>query len=153
MLITKEKIESFIDEIIETHNEIIKTSGGEYGIRDMGGLHHSAYKITEYIHKYSDTPEKFGAYIFSELARKHHFIDGNKRTAYIVSKITMLNLGYNFKIKYLNAIGFILKIAQHESKITFEEIVNWIKEKLERINESEMENYISEVLFELNNGK
>lgn len=147
--VTKDEIGALVRKIKEVHVKIISVSGGEQGIRDEGGLFHSTYSILNYIEKHAENPAAIGAYIFAEFARKHHFMDGNKRTSYVLAKTTMLSYKCNFDISYKEAIPFIVCIAEHESKVTLEEIRKWIENQSKIIEEKDIENYINSVFNEL----
>jgi death-on-curing protein len=135
--------------IIKIHDTIIKLSGGEYGVRDDGGIYNSIYKLLKYQHKNQMNPKKIGAFALNEFAKRHYFIDGNKRTAYAVAKVFMLINKCHLKIQYKEATDFILKIAEHKSKITFEEIIKWIENNCRIITEKIVENYLNKTALNL----
>jgi death-on-curing protein len=135
--------------IINIHNTIIKLSGGEKGIRDEGGIYNSVYKLLNYQYKNQIHPENIGAFALNEFAKKHYFVDGNKRTSYAIAKIFMLVNKCHLKIQYKEAIEFILKVAEYKSKITLEEIKNWIKNNCIQIDEKILENYLNKTALNL----
>jgi death-on-curing protein len=107
---------------INIHNRIIEISGGEKGIREEGGIYNSTYKLLNHQHKNQRNPTSIGAFALNEFARRHFFVDGNKRTAYAIAKIFMLINKCHLKINYQEATQFILEVAKHGSKVTFDEI-------------------------------
>ena len=135
--------------IINIHNTIIKLSGGEYGIRDDGGIYNSIYKLLNYQYRNQKNPENIGAFALNEFAKRHYFIDGNKRTAYAIAKIFMLINKCHLKIQYKEATDFMLKVAEYNSKITFEEIKEWIDENCILITEKVVENYLNKTALNL----
>ncbi len=135
--------------IINLHDTIIKLSGGEYGVRDEGGIYNSIYKLLSYQHKNSQNPEKIGAFALNEFAKRHYFTDGNKRTAYAIAKVFMLVNKCHLKIQYKEATTFILKVAEYESKITFKEIKKWIEDNCILITEKVVENYLNKTALGL----
>ena len=135
--------------IINIHNTIIKLSGGEYGIRDEGGIYNSIYKLLNYQNKNQKNPEIIGAFALNEFAKRHYFIDGNKRTAYAIAKIFMLINKCHLKIQYKKATDFILEVAKFNSKITFEEIKKWIDNNYLLITEKVVENYLNKTALNL----
>lgn len=139
----KKLIEGMNCMIINIHDGIINISGGESGIRDGGGIYNSLYKLLNYQNRNKKNPSNIGAFALNEFAKRHYFVDGNKRTAYAIAKILMLVNKCHLKIKYKEATDFIIKIAEYESKIGFEEIKKWIKQKCIIIEEKELENYLS----------
>jgi hypothetical protein len=77
---SKKFIDEIVDVIINLHNSIISSTGGEFGIRNGGGIYFSTYSLLNHKTKNMGKPTKLGAFILNEFAKKHHFIDGNKRT-------------------------------------------------------------------------
>lgn len=135
--------------IINIHNTIIKLSGGEMGIRDDGGIYNSIYRLLNYQYRNQNSPENIGAFALNEFAKRHYFIDGNKRTAYAIAKIFMLINKCHLKIQYKEATDFILKVADYDSKITLEDIKRWINDNCIRINERIVENYLNKTALHL----
>ena len=82
-----------LDEVLGIHADQIRRYGGRPGLRDLGLLQ-SALAMPEttfggeFLH--GTVFEMAGAYLF-HLARKHPFVDGNKRTA-LMSALVFLGL-------------------------------------------------------------
>ncbi len=140
---------TFLKEVLEAistlHDRIISHSGGTKGTRDEGGLYHSTYKILLYQEDHSEDPASVGAFVYEELARRHHFNDGNKRTAHAFAKLVLFLMDHHFKIEYKDAVPFIIEVAKHESKVSFKEIKAWVKHHLISIPE-EYENNVEKYL-------
>lgn len=151
--VSKLIVEKISETIINVHNAIIKLSGGEIGVRDEGGIHNSTYKLLNNQNKNKKNPTVLGAFILNEFARRHYFIDGNKRTAYATAKIFMLVNGCHLKTEYSESASFIIKIAEYNSKITFEEIKKWLDENCKPVENKEIENYLNKVFVSLTLGK
>jgi death-on-curing protein len=145
-------VEDYEKSIISLHNGVINISGGEHGIRDNGGVYYSTYHLLQYIDKNPGNPIGMGTLIFNEFARKHHFVDGNKRTAFVVAKTFMLVNRCHLKVEYKEALEFILKIAEYNSKVTSEEISDWLKCNCEIIEDKEVETYINKIFVSLHRG-
>ena len=140
--------------IEDLHHIIIIKSGGEKGIRDQGGIYNSIYKIWMYNLKHFDNPIKIGAFIFEELAKRHHFVDGNKRTAYCYAKSIMITMKCHLKIKYPQAVDFILQIAQYENPKTLEEIEDWISKNTVMIPKKvKIKTYLKDLLYDIQYGE
>ena len=147
--ISKGMVLKIEETIINIHNTIIKLSGGETGLRDQGGIYNSVYKLLNYQYKHQNNPENIGAFALNEFAKRHYFVDGNKRTAYAVAKIFMLINKSHLKIQYKEATEFIIKVAEYNSKITLEEIKKWIIENCINIDEKLLENYLNKTALNL----
>ncbi len=131
------------------HNNIIEFSGGLEGVRNEGGIYNSVSKIFNYQLRHRNDPIGLGAFIFNEFAKRHYFNDGNKRTAYAFAKSFMLINGCHLFTKYADSIDFILKVAEYNSKVEFQEIKRWLKNKCKMIEERNAEKYLKEVLYNL----
>lgn len=147
--VSRSWIEANYNKIVLIHNKIIECSGGEKGVRDSGGLYNSLYKIFKYQLKRITDPSSVGAFVYEELARRHHFSDGNKRTAHSYAKIVLFEMGFHLKVGYKEATPFIIKVAEYKSNVSFNEIKNWIQTHLVSIPEQEIEKYLKEIFVEL----
>jgi len=135
--------------IINIHNAIINISGGETGVRDEGGIYNSTYKLLNHQYKNQKDPISIGTFALNEFAKRHYFVDGNKRTAYAIAKIFMLINRCHLQIQYKEATNFILKIAEYDSKISFGEIKKWLDNKCAPIGDKDVENYLSKSFVNL----
>jgi len=140
----KEDVREFKNAIIEIHNAIIENSGGEHGIRDDGGLDYISYKILNHLHKTKD-PFKIGVFIFKQIAQNHYFLDGNKRTAYLITEFILLKKGHYLTTNYKNAVNFIIKIANYHNPATSKEIEEWLRKNTEPVSEKNIQKYIKEI--------
>ncbi len=83
------------DVFIAIHDEQIAEHGGAPGIRDRAVIE-SALARPVHLADYGDPPPDASAlaaaYAYG-LARNHGFMDGNKRTAFVVALVFLLNRG------------------------------------------------------------
>ncbi len=147
--LSKELVESMAQNVIRLHDKIIKASGGVLGIRDVGGLHNAVYILLRTYQLHYKSPAKVGATIFQDLAKRHHFMDGNKRTAYCFAKSILMSMGKHLKVNYKEAIPFILKIASHKNLKTSKEIEVWLKKNLENIKADQIDKYLKELTYDI----
>jgi len=83
------------DTVLAIHDEQLIEHGGGSGLRDAALLE-SALARPQQIAAY-DNPDAFtlaAAYAFG-IARNHPFIDGNKRTAWVVARVFLLLHGWD----------------------------------------------------------
>lgn len=147
--ISKEFIEKIKLVMIGLHRSIIENSGGERGIRDEGGIYNAVYKVFNYMKKEFKHPAKVGAFVFDDLAKRHHFVDGNKRTAYCFTKAILIMMDYHLKVDYKMAVPFILQIANHKNPKTLKEIEEWIKDNIEKIStKNKIDKYLKELYYD-----
>jgi death on curing protein len=83
---------------IALHQEIIETTGGIHGIRDIGLLQ-SALSRPQNLAAYGspDAAELAASYA-QGIARNHAFTDGNKRTAFAVADTFLRRHGYRVEV-------------------------------------------------------
>ena len=89
------------------HDLQISEHGGAAGLRDEGGLR-SALARPENLAAYGD-PDVFDlAAAYSRgITQNHPFVDGNKRTAFVVA------------VSFLNLNGQVLSVAEAEAALVF----------------------------------
>lgn len=119
--------------IYAIHKRQIAEHGGGDGLRDEGLLLSALARPQNLLAYIENTPHIsiLAASLAYGIAKNHPFIDGNKRTALVVSRTFLLLNGYNLnatqEAKYLT----FLKLA--EGKLSEEELAEWFKEKLVEI--------------------
>ena len=110
------------------HAQQIAEYGGLPGTRDQG-LFESAMARPENLAAYGE-PDVCGlaaAYAFG-LARNHPFIDGNKRTAFVVSAAFMLLNRWDMTATEVEVVETFLKLAA--GQIAENELATWIRDHL-----------------------
>lgn len=147
--VSKEFVLSMKELIINIHKKIIEISGGEEGIRDDGGIYNSTYKLLNHQYKNQRHPTSIGAFALNEFAKRHYFVDGNKRTAYAIAKVFMLINKCHLKIQYREATDFILNIAKYDSNISYDEIKKWLDNNCSIIEEKDVENYLNKAFVNI----
>jgi len=146
---SKEVILRLVQEIIRTHENVIKFSGGLKGIREDGGIYNSTAKMLNYQLRHKGDAIGLGAFILDEFAKRHYFNDGNKRTAYVLSKTFMIINRCHLVTNYSDSVDFILEVAKDNSKIKFSDIKKWLKYRCNLIEEGDVKNYLKNILFNL----
>ncbi len=150
--VSKDYIEKTYTLISQLHDKIISHSGGTKGIRDAGGLYHSIHKILMYQDEYPNDFISVGAFVYEELARRHHFHDGNKRTAHAFAKIMLFLMGYHLKIEYKEAVHFIIEVAKYNSSVPLTKIKEWVKKNLVVVPERYKKNtvkYLNDAILDV----
>lgn len=150
--VSKEFVDKTVEFLSEFHDLIIEESGGMKGVRDLGGLYNSVYKILRYRKRHPDKPVSVGAFVYEELARRHHFNDANKRTAHAFAKFQLFFMGVHLKVEYKDAVTFLIEVAKHDSNITFNQIKAWVKLYLAELPHKDVEKYINETILDINYG-
>jgi len=94
------------------HDRLLALHGGAAGVRD-DALLKSALARPQQIYAYGDAPDRIdmaAAYTVG-IVRDHPFIDGNKRTGFVVGVLFLELNGYRFTASEADAAQAILELA------------------------------------------
>lgn len=110
------------------HAEQLAEHGGGEGVRDHGLLE-SAMARPQNLAQYSepDIAELAASYAFG-IARNHPFIDGNKRTAAVVSETFLMLNGGTLRASDAELVVAFLALAAGE--LSEDELTVWFREHL-----------------------
>jgi death on curing protein len=113
------------------HEAQLAEHGGVPGIRDEG-LFSSAMARPRNLAAYGDRPDAAdlaAAYAFG-LARNHPFLDGNKRTAFVVMELFLNLNGWTLDADDAICISMMLTLAA--GKLSEEMLAKWLRGHIER---------------------
>ncbi|RWY57078.1 type II toxin-antitoxin system death-on-curing family toxin [Mucilaginibacter gilvus] len=115
-----------IDEALVYHNEVIDEFGGSKGIRDQAGLEAALARpyMTFDTHNLYPTAIDKATAIFESLIINHPFIDGNKRTAHVLLRLTLMD--GNFDLDASLQEKYAMSISASMGEIHFDQIKDWI---------------------------
>jgi death-on-curing protein len=120
-----------VSEVEKIHDILIDRFVGANGIRDKGILESAIgrpFQTFDGKDLYPDPVDKAAA-IFESIVSNHPFVDGNKRTAYVLLRLILkrnqLDINVDQDVKY----DFVIKAAKGE--LTFDKIREWIRDNLE----------------------
>ncbi len=104
----------WIDEpdALALHDRLLALDGGPAGVRDLGLLQ-SALARPQQLYTYQDHPDILdvaAAYTFG-IVRNHPFLDGNKRTGFLVGVLFLELNGYRFAATEESTAQAILSLA------------------------------------------
>lgn len=113
---------------LTAHAEQIAEHGGGAGIRDMG-VFESAMARPQQLEAYGerDAAALAAAYAFG-LARNHPFVDGNKRTANVVSLLFLLKNGW--RVQADDADMTVAFIALAAGELSEDELADWFRQRV-----------------------
>ena len=112
----------------------IRDFGGNEGIRDKDLLESALERPSATFggeELYHTTFAKAAA-ILESILKNHPFVDGNKRTGWLVCIVVLRCHDYKFIFTQEEAYDFVIKVASTHT--AFEEIVDYIEANVERIN-------------------
>jgi death-on-curing protein len=125
-----------LQDVLNIHNILIDKFGGSKGVRDQGSLESAINRpfATFEKHDLYPTPSDKAAAILESILINHPFIDGNKRTAYVLMRLLLLN--YGFDILADQDDKYKMVISASKGDLRFDEIKNWIEIRLRKKNEA-----------------
>ncbi len=113
---------------IAAHAEQIAEHGGGEGVRDINLLESAMMRPQNLIsYGQPDAAELAAAYAFG-IARNHPFVDGNKRTAAVVSETFLAINGYEMSVTDAELVVIFLALAAGE--LPEDELAIWFREHI-----------------------
>ena len=114
-----------VDVALAAHLEQLAEHGGGEGVRDIGALE-SAMDRPRNLASYGepDLAALAAAYAFG-IARNHPFVDGNKRTAAVISETFLALNGYELTASDAELVVAFLALAAGE--LSEEEMADWFR--------------------------
>jgi death-on-curing protein len=114
---------------IAAHSEQLAEHGGGEGVRDMSLLESAMARPQNLdAHGDPDAAALAAAYAFG-IARNHPFVDGNKRTAAVVSETFLILNGYRLTTSDAELVVAFVALAAGE--LSEEALADWFRERVE----------------------
>jgi death on curing protein len=116
--------------VLAIHEAQLAEHGGMAGIRDVGLLS-SALARPLNLDAYGDNPDAASlaaAYAFG-IARNHPFLDGNKRTAFVVMELFLNLNGWILTSDDADCISTLLALAA--GNLSEKTVADWLREHIE----------------------
>jgi death-on-curing protein len=123
------------DAVLAIHRRQLAEHGGLEGIRDRGLLDSALARPRNLLADSDPVPDLaalVAAYAFG-LVMNHPFVDGNKRTALVVSRTFIIVNGQDLRAEQEEKYLVFLHLAQ--GKLSEEELASWIRERLVKPSE------------------
>jgi len=116
-----------LEEVLVYHTALIKKYGGSDGIRDDGLLLSALARPFMTFDLYP-TPTGKAAAIFESMVINHPFLDGNKRIAFFLLRLILLD--HDMDVAAGEDEKYDFTIAASMGKLDFDKIKAWIDSKL-----------------------
>lgn len=111
------------------HDRQLAEHGGADGIRDPGAVESAlAHPVNLASYSDPDAADLAAAYAYG-LAKNHGFVDGNKRTAWIVARLFLADNGQHLRFDPLDAIQIMEGVA--DGRISEATLAEWFRQRLE----------------------
>lgn len=112
-----------VERVIEIHNDIIENFGGARGVRDLATIENLVY----YRLDPKSTIFNKASIALHTICTEHPFVDGNKRTAFVVADNLLKDDGYYIQASNNEVVEFMLEVAQYTH--TTVSVEKWIKKR------------------------
>jgi death-on-curing protein len=118
------------DVVLAIHHRQLAEHGGGEGIRDPGLLDSALARPKNLLADSMEEPDlaQLAASYAWGLTRNHPFVDGNKRTAYVVCRTFLRLNGRDLDASQEEKYLTFLRLA--EGRLTEEDLAGWIREPL-----------------------
>ena len=114
---------------LAVHDRQLSEHGGGTGVRDAGLLDSAlARPINVWAYGTDDPATLAAAYAFG-VARNHPFVDGNKRTAWVLARLFLALNGHDLRFMAEDAIKTMLGLAAGE--LSEEDMADWFRRHLD----------------------
>lgn len=123
-----------ITEVEIIHTILIDRFGGAHGIRDIDALESAIarpFQTFDNIDLYPTVLEKAASLIESILVN-HPFVDGNKRSGYMLLRIFLLSNNVDISDSQDNKYEFVIGVASGVLK--YDSILAWLKLNTKEVN-------------------
>jgi len=117
------------EDIIKIHKLLIDQFGGSHGVRDYNSLNSSInrpFATFDQQELYPEPIEKAAA-ILESIVTNHPFVDGNKRTGYVIARLLLLKSGFDIEATQEDKYEMVIAVSKGEWK--YEQIKNWLTER------------------------
>jgi death-on-curing protein len=110
------------------HERQLAEHGGGVGVRDKGALESALGRPkNRWAYGEGDPAVLAAAYAYG-LARNHPFVDGNKRTAWVLARLFLLLNGHHLTFEPADAIRTVLALASGE--LAEDELADWFRTRI-----------------------
>jgi death-on-curing protein len=123
------------EEVERIHEILIDKFGGKKGLRDKGLLESSVQRPFQMFNQKELYPEPVdkAAAILESIISNHPFLDGNKRTAYVMARLVLRTSNLDIKATQDAKYEFVVSAAKGE--IRFDQIKEWLTNHIASGNE------------------
>lgn len=99
-------------DVIAIHDRVLALHGGAAGLRDQGLLESAVARPRQH-HAYADSPDtvEMAALYTAGVVRNHPFVDGNKRTGFVIGVLFLELNGFEFKASEADSTQAVTSLA------------------------------------------
>ena len=122
-----------VKQVKAIHQQQISTFGGSLGVLDKGKLESAVFRAQNLANYNSEaTIYDLAASLGWGIANNHAFVDGNKRTAFVVMAVFLQINGIVLTASEIDVVNIMLAVAS--SQISPEQLSDWLRESSSQSN-------------------
>ncbi len=110
------------------HDRQLAEHGGPEGLRDPDGLESALMRPQNLAAYEQPDAAALAASSAFGIARNHGFVDGNKRTAWVIARLFLADNGFRLKFDPFDAIRTVEDLAA--GKLSEEQLADWFRQRL-----------------------
>ena len=111
------------------HDRQLAEWGGPSGVRDLGALESVLARPKNLaVYGEADAPQLATSYA-SGIVRNHPFVDGNKRTAWVLARLFLMANGVELRFDKADATRTMERLAAGD--VTEDEFAEWIRQRIQ----------------------
>ena len=114
--------------VLAIHDRQVAEHGGSDGIRDLGAIESALARPVNLVAYGDPDAAALAATYMYGLAKNHGFVDGNKRVAWVVGRLFLLDNGYRLVFDPLEAIRMMESVAAGRAGEA--ELAEWLRARL-----------------------
>ncbi len=110
------------------HDVQIAEHGGSDGVRDANAIESALMRpVNLSLYAEPEAADLAASYAYG-LAKNHRFVDGNKRTAWVVARVFLAENGHGLTFEVDEAVQVMEQVSA--SEISETELAHWLRERL-----------------------
>lgn len=118
------------DVVAALHDRQLAEHGGPAGVRNASGLASALARAPNLLAYGNPDAAALAAAYASGIARNHPFVDGNKRTAWVVARL-FLELN-NVELAYSDADAIRIMLELAAGELTEDQLAQWFRDRVQR---------------------
>ncbi len=114
------------EDVIKIHKLLIDHFGGSHGVRDERSLNSAINRPFATFNQQAlyPVPIEKAAAILESIVTNHPFIDGNKRTGYVLARLLLFKAGLNIEATQEEKFEMVISVSKGQWK--FKQIKDWL---------------------------
>jgi death-on-curing protein len=123
-----------LGQVLRIHKLLVEQFGGPDGVRDINILEFALNRPLQTFDGqdlYPNTIDKAAA-ILESIVKNHPFVDGNKRTGYVIMRLILLQDGMDIAASQSEKFDLVIKVASGE--LDFEGVKQWLSLRGQKVD-------------------